>query len=141
MESPSSFALVKEFVQNILLCGCPESVFDSIEIFPEASIRIHDERVQIAKKLIIGQKLLIHLVSGDQFESLTHETIERLLLHGQNARNARDLNRFRLVLYFETPPQKEFPMEKISVDDRVHLHILGNTQELNDLLSLGKGRT
>lgn len=118
-------ANIETFVRNTLGCTCPEEVFLSIEqdvIADKADIR----------RWVIGQRLLIYLVDADQevaVDSLVAGTVRRGLLE----RDARGLNRFRLVLLCREPAALEDQARALfaackAVDERTHLHLVSYQQ-------------
>jgi hypothetical protein len=124
---------VKEFVRNVLGCGCPEEVFKRIEVSqPNALVKNSGPDYQIN----IGGRLLIWVIDE---ESLGARALAELVQEGKATRDAERFNRFRLVVLSEQPDsvEKSLSAEFRTVagdDERVHLHVVA-TNQLPHLLS------
>ena len=125
MKSP---LLIKNFVQNVLGCTCPDKVFEQIE----------DRHVQLSssphsRSITIGGRLLIYVWEVDGQKDL-QEGLHAMLEAGKKERDARGLNRFRAVLTVETPhtvaPRANLCFSLFEgKDDRMHIHVV----PVNDL--------
>ncbi len=90
----SEHAEIKRFVRNTLGCGCPEEVFQAIDC--RYNVRLATGIVLDAM-LVIADRLLIYVVEADA-EGLSQSEFTALVAAGKEDRDARQLNRFRLVV-------------------------------------------
>lgn len=107
--------LIKPFVQQVLGCQCPESVFSQIEhsLEPVAGT--------VYQRLLIGERLLIYLL--DLSTVIDAEAVAgRLLRHGVAARDRAGLNRFRLVVIDGPDGLAGHLLGQMAGDDRVFFH-------------------
>jgi hypothetical protein len=85
---------IRLFVRNTLGCGCSEEVFRTLECVPGVCLR---DDIKLDAGLTIGNRLLIYV-----FTPAIHGEIEQQLAFlastGKRERDARGLNRFRLVI-------------------------------------------
>ena len=116
---------LKRFIQEILGCGCPEEVFDSIEICSGTSKDLPECPLV---SVLVGKRLLIHFLLVGKTERLSKEILTRMTDTGRTQRDDNGYNRFRLVLIFDDPQNlpaslsiEEF--DRLKEDDRTHLHI------------------
>lgn len=116
---------LKHFIQEGLGCGCPEEVFDSIEISAEACGELPECAIV---RVLVGRRLLIHFLFIDSTGNLSKEVIMQLGHAGRIHRDENGYNRFRLVLAVEDP--KTLPasitvdgFDRLKADDRTYLHI------------------
>ena len=116
--------LIKNFVQNVLGCTCPDRVFEQIEdnhVLP--SISPH------SRSISIGGRLLIYVWKvEDRLEDL-QEGLLAMLEAGKKERDAVGLSRFRAVLAVENPqiivPKANFYFSRFQgKDDRMHIHVI-----------------
>lgn len=118
--------MIKSFAQNTLGCGCPEEVFQHITC--ESNIRL--DGLNIAYKIIIGNRLLIYVFTIDTQDSLK-DILPRLVDIGKRERDSSGFNRFRLVLAADNHDslrQKgENLFNALEKDEKIHLHILPKT--------------
>jgi len=117
---------IKDFAQNTLGCGCPEEVFQHIEC--ESNMR--RDGINIAYKIIIGNRLLIYVITIDSPDSLK-ELIPTLVDVGRRERDSSGFNRFRLILaaddYDEVRQSGEKLFRSLEKDEKIHLHVLPTT--------------
>lgn len=116
---------IKDFAVEMLGCGCPDEVFQTIETgkadigpLPESAI----------SSILIGNRLLIYLVSVDRQTELS-ALLPELIKAGTGERDRKGYNRFRLVLVTEDEAfdggGAAFLFSSMSNgDDRLFLHIL-----------------
>jgi hypothetical protein len=115
---------IERFVRETLGCGCPDEVFQSIELMDSS---MANGTVSFTR-LVIGQRLLIDVfrpASATAMES----AVQALAAQGCAERNARGYNRYRLVIVVTEP---SCPMDAaiaafslaVGADDRAHLHLL-----------------
>ena len=125
---------IKAFTRDILGCDCPEQVFSRIVC--EDNVKI-DSGLIISHKINIGGRLLIYVSMPAQTSELSSELV-KLVDSGEEERNDKGFNRFRLVLVSENPDiikddaQKLF--EQLEKDEKIHLHIVNkNDFKIADL--------
>jgi hypothetical protein len=114
---------IKNFVQNVLGCTCPDKVFEQIEdrhVLPSSSPH--------SRSMTIGGRLLIYVWEIDGLKGL-QEGIFAMLQTGKEERDARGLNRFRAVLASATPQTVELQAKLYfsqfeDKDDRMHIHVV-----------------
>jgi len=78
---------IKDFVQNILGCTCPDKVFEQIEdrmVAPASSPH--------TRSIVIGQRLLIYVWEADDSLDL-QQGLAAILKTGRKERDDRGLNR------------------------------------------------
>jgi len=115
---------IKNFVQSVLGCTCPDKVFEQIKegritLLPKLRIR----------SITIGGKLLIYIwqVGGDLTGK--KENLFSLLHAGKKERENSGLSRFRAVLVSANPQTVEtqaklyFSQFK-DRDERMHVHVV-----------------
>lgn len=114
---------IKTFVQKTLGCGCPEKVFEYIDC--HSNIKLSD--IILKNKINIGNRLLIYVIEINDQNSLNH-ILPLLVSKGKDERDSLKFNRFRLVLLTdkvgEIKDTAEDIFEKISKDEKVHIHIV-----------------
>jgi len=106
-------------VRGTLGCGCPDTVFHHYQI------RIHASSVIPLVQMVMGERLLLHLVDADKREDLEH-IIPQLVREAIEERDRRGLNRFRLVMVGDVPRvlAAKFMDMAGSLDPKAHVHIL-----------------
>ena len=124
MPSPNNPSLMKSFVQNILGCTCPDSIFDQQEF--DSGITINN--IKNCKKLCVGERLLIYLINAESVSDLP-SSITSLVSEGRRERDSRGLNRFRLVLGAKDVDLISKEAKTIfegfnDLDGKVHLHVV-----------------
>jgi hypothetical protein len=115
---------IEHFVRVNLGCNCPDEVFRSIAIDRAPMSGPASE----CARLVIGDRLLIYVLERAAESELT-ESVARLATAGLAERNARGLNRFRLVVATPRPvPHPEEAQARFAQvagsDDRAHLHLV-----------------
>jgi hypothetical protein len=114
---------IKAFVQNTLGCGCPDEVFRLIDWRPH--VRLSDE-VTLAFAVTIGDRLLVYVTERDAV--LDEVLLTFLVSRGKKERDARGLNRFRLVVATDDAATREGLMRKFEElcdrDKKIHLHLI-----------------
>ena len=124
---------IKVFVKNTLGCGCPEKVFEKIDVSKLQTVENEKEITRV----VVGGTLLIYVIrprlAGDFVDS-----VEAIGLAGKNDRDTNNYNRFRLVVSgFEHEVQQGKIAGRFSAlfntDEKMHIHFVG--QELVDGLS------
>jgi hypothetical protein len=112
---------VHHLVRDTLGCECPEEVFDSIIVGKPTIFR--QWSLPASVQVLVGWRLLITLVRVTELEDPIDDSIE-ILRNGRTLRDAKGLNRFRLVLVGnigETLMQRLHNAAR-AIDDRVHIH-------------------
>ena len=121
---------IKVFVKDTLGCGCPEKVFEKIDVSKLQTVENEKEITRI----VVGGTLLIYVIRpklpGDFVDS-----VEAIGLAGKNDRDTNNYNRFRLVVSgFEDEVQQGKVAGRFSAlfntDEKMHIHFVD--QELVD---------
>jgi len=120
---------IKKFAQDILGCGCSEDVFKSID--RQENIKI-ENNLNLDKKILIGNRLLIYILNCDDPEFITHN-LGSYINAGIRERNSNGYNRLRFVISASSvnllKPAAEKSFQELSLpDDKIHLHILDRSQ-------------
>ena len=120
---------IKLFVQNILGCGCPEEVFRSIDVRERVAL---NRFIVLDHAIIIGNRLLVYVAKAGS-DGCIEEHLPILVGMGKNERDAKGLNRFRLVLVSDTPDEvretAERQFKKLrGNDEKVHLHVISKIE-------------
>lgn len=118
---------IERFVRGTLGCGCPDGVFDSIELRQLPATTAAHPVVQ----LLVGERLLIQFVRPPQ--DAATRWIEQLAVAGQAIRDRGGYNRFRLVVVggHGTDLPVELPARfavAVAGDDHAHLHLVTEDQ-------------
>ena len=106
---------LKHFIRDTLGCGCADEVFERIDIDSEVGLT----------RLVVGQRLLIHLVElepGDADAAVFDTLVER----GREERDQHGWNRFRLVLPASVGDAvwRQRFARYCEGDGRLHLHFI-----------------
>jgi hypothetical protein len=126
LPKPKEAQALKSFVQKELGCGCPDEVFNQIQI-EENPHGFHGLPVDYL--VTIGDRLLIGVCLSERLHNGMGPDIENSLATGKQLRDNAGFNRFRLVVASEEPERivdtvrEQFSGLK-SLDDRVHLHVV-----------------
>lgn len=115
---------LKVFVKNTLGCGCPEKVFEKIDV-SELLTEEYDKEIT---RIVVGDTLLIYII-GPELSGYYVDSIESIGLAGKNDRDANNYNRFRLVVSsFEDEVQQEKVSDGFSksfdTDEKMHIHFV-----------------
>jgi len=123
-------AAIKQFVRNTLGCGCPEEVFQSIDC--RNHVRLATDIVLDAM-LVIADRLLIYVVEVDA-ENVSQSDFAALIAAGREERDARKLNRFRLVVVadeaLDSRSVQALFRELAGRDEKIHLHIISREKNI-----------
>jgi hypothetical protein len=115
---------IKSFVRSTLGCGCPEEVFQSIDC--KHNIRLSNE-LALNSVITIGNRLLIYVTESIS-PGFTEKSLALLVSNGKNERDAKGLNRLRLVIVEDEPLDRQMLQSLfdgiIGKDDKIHLHII-----------------
>ena len=115
---------LKVFVKNTLGCGCPEKVFEKIDV-SELLTEEYDKEIT---RIVVGDTLLIYII-GPELSGNYVDNVESIGLTGKNDRDANNYNRFRLVVSgFEDEVQQEKVSDSFSklfdTDEKMHIHFV-----------------
>jgi hypothetical protein len=124
---------LKGFVKNTLGCGCPEKVFEKIDV---SRVHVAGHGTEVTR-IVIGDTLLIYIIGPESYGDLI-DRFESVSLAGKNDRDTNNYNRFRLVVSgFEDDVRQAKASERFSesfkMDAKMHLHFV--SQELVEGLS------
>ncbi len=124
---------IKVFVKNTLGCGCPEKVFEKIDVSKLPTVE-HEKEIT---RIVVGDTLLIYIIRPEPSGNFV-DSVESIGLAGKTDRDTNSYNRFRMVLSsFEDETQQEEVAGRFSklfnTDEKMHLHFVN--QELVDGLS------
>lgn len=124
---------IKRFAVEILGCGCPDEVFQTVET---GTTTISTLTTFQPDRILIGNRLLIYLAPVDSDTELPI-LLPDLIKAGTEERDSKGYNRFRLVLYTEDKDfdaaGTDFLFSSLAgVDDRLFLHII-EKQALSDI--------
>lgn len=128
--------VVKEFAVDVLGCGCPDEVFQTIET---SSFVVPELSNILVSRIVIGNRLLIYL-APDNKEMPIKTLFQQLVPLGKNERDESGYNRFRLVVYadeFSFDPAEASLLFSTFVknDDRIFFHTV-EKRSLSHLLQL-----
>jgi hypothetical protein len=115
---------IERFVRGTLGCQCPDEVFRRVEVSPLALPNGGGSD----RKLVIGGRLLIHIVAppGRADEP---GWIERVAQAGRDERDRLAYNRYRLVVASTAEAADRTSLEQrfagaLAGDERANLHVL-----------------
>ena len=126
--TPEQREPIEYFVRVTLGCKCPDEVFQQVAVEPDQ----HADARMPFTRLTIGDRLLIFVLEATADRG-SGRAAEQLTELGRKERDARNLNRFRLVVATEHPTQL---LERVQArfasaadgDERCHLHVLATDQ-------------
>ncbi len=110
-------------VRDILGCGCPDDVFENIQVGRPRLFK--DWKGPVSLQILVGWRLLVSLVDAGTLNHIT-EDCQALLEEGRMFRDKRGLNRFRLVLVGHVESHVVHQLEDLAarVDEKVHVHVV-----------------
>jgi len=125
---------IEVFVKNTLGCGCPEKVFEKIDV---SKLLIPGYEKEITR-IVVGDTLLIYLIRPELIANFV-DSVEAIGLAGKNDRDTNKHNRFRLVV---SGIDDDVLQGKVSVrysksfnnEEKMHIHFVD--KELVDGLCL-----
>jgi hypothetical protein len=125
---PGQKAAIERFVRGTLGCQCPDEVFRHVEVDALAL----PGGGGTGQRLVIGDRLLIHLVAASGRPDLLAR-IEELATAGRDERDRHGYNRFRLVIAMPAAVGDAASLGQrfsraLNGDDRAHLHVLAADQ-------------
>ena len=131
--SPADRQSITRFVRTTLGCKCPDDVFETIVVERAPTL----EGALPCTRLEIGNRLLIHVVEVPSVKA-TAAAVSKLATQGRTDRDAKQYNRYRLVIASAHPTQlledaKTSFASVVGDDSRAHLHVLA-TDQLPDTL-------
>ena len=108
---------VEAFAREVLGCQCPAEVFARVRV--DEAVAMGD--VVLRDRITVGDRLLIYVVEGERFAN--HGHVVELCRRGAAERDARGLNRFRLVLAGDgvAAGAEDATVDGLP-DDRCHVH-------------------
>lgn len=115
---------ITAFVRDVLGCGCPDEVFNKIEV---SNIELEPDSAT-ATRIVIGDTLLIYILPDTPVETVI-QNIRSLIVSGKQDRDTHGYNRFRLVLRsrdrkdLEESANNAFAAETAS-DEKLHIHFV-----------------
>lgn len=115
---------LKEFIKNTLGCGCPEKIFEKIDV---CRCLIEKNESEITR-IVVGDKLLIYIIRPESTDKLV-DKVKVFGLAGKEDRDKHNYNRFRLVLSdVENMAQKDQVSEcflsAFEKDEKMHMHFV-----------------
>jgi hypothetical protein len=124
---------VIHFVRHTLGCGCPDEVFNDLEMSREDA-RPGEPPV---RKLLVGRRLLICILDCEEFADLA-AVLPGLVRKYRRERDRLDYNRVRMVIATSQPMTLLTVADRLfqtlpEVDERMHLHVL-QADHLRELL-------
>jgi hypothetical protein len=120
---------VTRFVREVLGCGCPDEVFQNLEV-RRGSVAVRSCSADY--ELRIGGRLLV-VVTSEPVATLSPARLARVISEGKAARDDGKFNRFRLVVQTSQAAQHRARLlrdfEEISGrDEKTHLHVVERSQ-------------
>ena len=115
--------IIKRFAVDVLGCGCEQSVFESIDVDESFMLGCG---VGLSKKILIGRRLLIYIVTA---ESCAPGDVGAVLREGLDERQRNGYNRLRLVVVAGDPDSMSGAYyDAFNIcderDEKTHIHIL-----------------
>ena len=119
---------LKVFVKNTLGCGCPEKVFEKIDVSKLLTVE-HEKEIT---RIVVGDTLLIYVMRPEPSDDFV-DSVVSIGLAGKTDRDTNSYNRFRLVVTsLEDDVQQQKVSERFSksfnADEKMHIHFVN--QEL-----------
>ncbi len=114
---------IVHFAQNVLGCGCDNSVFDSIDT--EENVEL-DCGVSLKRRIVIGNRLLIYI--GEE-NLIKPADLGKVFKDGVTERNGRGYNRLRVVILTPDAGKLFAAYNDVFInlterDEKTHLHII-----------------
>ena len=115
---------IKTFVKDTLGCGCPEKVFEKIDV---SKRRMQEHAVEITR-IVVGDTLLIYIIHAESVDDQT-DFVVPFGTAGKNDRDTQGFNRFRLVVtddgnLIRRDKVTECFARSFSSDEKMHLHFV-----------------
>ncbi len=120
---------IQNFVQGVLGCGCPNEIFNKIDI-EQNPLNFSD--ISEGVLISIGGQLLIYLINTNDALEFTGK-LERIFSRGQELRDNSGFNRFRLVIATrDSATVREILNQTFQglegMDSRMHFHLIDGEQ-------------
>ncbi len=127
--SPEKQQIIKKFAVEILGCGCPDKVFQTID---DEIITFPFVKNLVIQRIVIGNRLLIYLFPCPAIEGAIR-SLPQLIEEGTAERDRQNYNRFRLVVYGVDNDARTLQLQSCckiftDSDDRLFLHVLDHKQ-------------
>lgn len=124
--NPKQHQTISDFARHILGCQCAEEVFRSIQLVDIPAVAGYP-----CQQIVIGGRLLIHVITGDNAFELIG-SIQEIAVSGIRKRDQEGYNRFRLVVSLancdgEALLRAEF-LKSVGGDDKAHLHLVMHSE-------------
>jgi len=114
---------ITAFVRGTLGCGCPDSVFETIETGPVDV----GEFAAGATRIVVGETLLVYIVVPGSMSGLA-AGVHRLAELGRRDRDSHGYNRFRLVVADDGDSrlhdQAAARFAAARADEKMHIHFV-----------------
>jgi hypothetical protein len=115
---------ITEFVRSVLGCGCPDEVFEKIQV---SGIQLAGFTTDVSR-IDIGNTLLIYVVRPASNAQL-REAISAIVKAAKADRDGNGFNRFRCVVVgnekdLEFVRLRSLFADEIAGDEKMHLHIV-----------------
>ena len=136
MSNTSRDNKITSFVRNVLGCGCPDEVFEKIDV---THIGL-GQGIAPVNRIVIGDTLLVY-ITPDSSIKVVADNISTLVIAGKQDRDSHGYNRFRLVV----PSSDKKDLEDranavfsvaVAGDEKLHIHFIeaGVLNRLRDVL-------
>lgn len=124
---------ITAFVRNVLGCGCPDEVFNKIEVL---NIDLDCNALK-ATRIVIGDTLLIYILPYASVD-IAIQCMDKLVINGKQDRDSHGYNRFRLVVpYCDDKSLEEQASALFATvagsDEKLHIHYV-DSDVLNPVL-------
>ena len=126
MSHSGNHETLKAFIKDTLGCGCPDSVFENINV---ETYRLDGYSRELGR-IVVGDTLLIYIVRPDQNHDL-EDSINVIALAGKTDRDTHHYNRFRLVVAADgNNPQPDTISNRFArsfgADEKMHIHFVAD---------------
>ncbi len=116
---------LKQFIQDVLGCGCPVEVFNRIDIEDEIA---PGSALRGCKRIVVGEKLLVYFIDAG-LNRIDSDSMEEIARMGIEDRDSHGYNRIRVALVTESPSTGNEALSacfdrSIGSDEKAHLHII-----------------
>jgi len=117
---------LKIFIKETLGCGCPDEVFEKIDLSK------HEVEGYLGEltRIVAGDKLLIYVMPSGKEDNLC-DLVESVGIAGKRDRDVNSFNRFRLVLSITEGIEKFDAVSAhfsnaFAADEKMHIHFVNN---------------
>ncbi len=113
---------ITTFVRDILGCGCPDEVFNKIEV----SVLSLVPEITTVTRIVVGDTLLIYILPDTPVDMIT-KYVGKLVVTGKRDRDLHGYNRFRLVVPSCNDSDQEGKVSALFAavaenDEKLHIH-------------------